>query len=109
MGRIKISKNIDAVYSSVDNILGTKLGERCMLPEFASPLHGFLFDPITPELQNRTANAIKEVVERWDDRVEVLSVSFFAFPDNNQVELVLSLRIRKYSETFQYRRQVVMS
>jgi DNA gyrase subunit B len=81
---------------------------NCMLPTFASPLHGLLFDPITPALQRRTANEIKRVIERWDDRVQVLGVDYFADADRNTVEIALTVKVRKYSETFQYRRQVTM-
>jgi len=102
-GAIKKVVNVDSVNTSIDNILRTKQGERVMLPEFASNLHGFLFDPINKSLQYRLAKSIKDVIERWDDRVEVRGVDYFADIDRSTVKLHITCRIRGYSETFIYK------
>jgi len=106
-GVLKKDINVDAVMTSIDNILGTSQGERVMLPEFASDLNGFVFDPINQSLQYRLAESIKRVIEKWDDRVEVLGVDYAADADRNHVTISVSCRIRGYYETFQYKKQVV--
>ena len=105
-GVLKKSVNVASVLTSIDNILGTTQGERVMLPEFASDLNGFLFDPINPSLQYRLANSVKQVIEKWDDRVEVLGVDYSSNADKSQVTLSVTCRIRGYYETFEYKKQL---
>jgi phage baseplate assembly protein W len=101
-GRIKKSVNIEAVKTSIDNILRTYPGERVMLPEFASRLKGLVFEPISAALATRISDEVKRVIEAWDDRVTVASVDYQADPDRNQVSITVRFIIRGYSETFQH-------
>jgi len=38
--------DVDAVLNSITNIISTVQGERRMLPTFAAPIAGLLFEPI---------------------------------------------------------------
>ena len=44
--------NIDAINNSLTNIFETFQGSRRMLPDFALPIYGILFEPVDvlPEL-----------------------------------------------------------
>lgn len=97
-GNVKMSYNIDAVKTSIDNILRTSQGERVMLPEFALGLRDLLFEPITDSLLNKLSNSIKATVEAWDNRVSVEGVGFDSYPDKNQIDISLTFRIRGYQE-----------
>ena len=95
-GGVKIDTNIDAVKSSVANILGTRQGSRVMLPTFAETYTDFLFDPIDSHLATYLSDKVKEVIETWDDRVTVVDSQFISDPDNNKISITVSFIIRGY-------------
>lgn len=99
-GRIKKVINIEAVKTSVHNILCTRQGERVMLPEFASNLSDIIFEPITDDLINFLSRDIKNIIERWDNRVSVDGVDFFADPDRSYLELDIRINIVGYPQIF---------
>jgi len=99
-GAVKKVTNIGAVVSSIDNILGTIQGERVMLPPFAARLAQVIFEPMTEDLINFISREVKDVIERWDDRVDVTGVSIFSDPDSNFVDINISFRVKGYDEIF---------
>jgi len=106
-GNIKKSINVDAVVTSVTNILTTFQGERVYLPEFASRLRDLLFEPIDESLMNFISDEVKKVIEIWDDRVQVTIVDYHADHDRNHVELAVSFRIVGNDGIFQAKARVV--
>jgi len=107
-GAIKKVINIESVRTSIDNIVGTFQGERVMLPEFASKLNDMLFEPMTEELMDFIGNEVKRVIERWDNRVIILGVDFFADHDRNNVEISISYNIRGYTQIFYYSKEYII-
>lgn len=92
--------NIEAVRTSIDNIVGTTPGERVFLPEFALGLKNLLFEPINKNLLSRFSDEIKNKVEAWDNRVNIVGVDFNADTDNNYVEITVRFNVRSYTEIF---------
>jgi uncharacterized protein len=101
-GSLKKVVNVDAVMSSIDNILGTRRGERVMLPSFGSNLWNGIFEEIDAHLADFLSYEAKSSIETWDDRPVVQNVSFKADPDTNTVVLVISITIRGFDNVFQY-------
>lgn len=101
-GEIKIAINMQAVMSSIDNILRTSRGERVMLPEFGSMLRNIVFEQIDDDLVDFISRDIKDVIEIWDDRINVKEISFLSEPDENSISLQLSFVIRGYNQIFKY-------
>ena len=99
-GALKKSINVDAVKTSIDNILGTNQGERIFLPEFASRIRNMVFEPITNHLLNKLANEAREMIERWDDRVDILGVDINSQTDSNYVQITVRFNIKSYTEVF---------
>lgn len=97
-GRLKKVINEESVRTSIDNILGTFQGERIMLPEFASNLRSLVFENATPALSEMFSTDIKNMIERWDDRVIVSTVSLNIDADNHLVEITVVFMIRSYTE-----------
>lgn len=100
-GDIKRVFNVDAVATSVYNIIGTNKGERVMLPQFGANLGSIVFDNITPDLPKEVASRIKEEIEAWDDRVEVVNIRYHADPDTNYIEMIIKFRIKGYEREFE--------
>lgn len=94
--------NIDAVRASIDNILKTHPGERVMLPPFASRLRHILFENIATELSLFFFTEVKRVIERWDDRVQVLMADYVADPDRNEFRISLGFSVRGLDGIFQH-------
>lgn len=101
-GAIKKVINIDAVKTSIDNILRTSKGERVMLREFGSSLKGMLFENIDIALSTIITDEIKTSISLWDDRVIISSVSFKSRPNNNEIEVVIRFVIKGYDEIFNF-------
>jgi phage baseplate assembly protein W len=99
-GNVKKDVNVNAVISSVSNILGTRISERVMLPEFPGEINNIVFENINDDIIDTLSDEIKFTVERWDPRVSILSVNFFSNPDNNTIEAVLEINIVGYSKVF---------
>lgn len=101
-GEIKIVNNMQAVMSSIDNIIRTYRGERVMLPEFGSGLQNVAFEQIDDDLADLISRDIKDVIEIWDDRVTVTKISYLPEPDSNSIALKISFIIKGYTQIFQY-------
>lgn len=99
-GRLKKVINEDSVRTSINNIIGTFQGERIMLPEFASNLRSLVFERATQDLTDRFAIDVKNMIEKWDDRVIVSTVSFHIDPDNHFVSITVLFMIKSYTEIF---------
>ena len=99
-GSLKKVINEDSVRTSISNIIGTFQGERIMLPEFASNLRSLVFEQTNPALVDRFATDVKNMIERWDDRVIVSTVSFSIDPDNHFVSITVLFMIRSYTEVY---------
>ena len=105
-GAIKKVTNVDAVITSIDNILGTARLERVMLPDFAIRLKDMLFEPMTEEFMQFLSDQVRAAVENWDDRVTVVAVDVWFDPDNNFVEFRLEFAIKSYQNIFTYTTRV---
>lgn len=99
-GSIKKVINIDAVKTSIDNILRTAKGERVMLRDFGSDLKGMLFENMNNNLADMIADDIKKSINLWDNRVIVNSISFEMFPDRNEVKIMIKFGIRGFPDIF---------
>lgn len=101
-GGLKKVVNVEAVMTSIDNILGTRAGERVMLPDFASNFGNMVFEPMNQTLMNFVAREIKDVIEKWDNRPEVINVNYFHNPDENKMQVDVAFRIRGYQQVFNF-------
>lgn len=99
-GNVKTVTNVEAVMTSMENIIGTFLGERVMLPQFASKVKNILFEPIDQEMMEYLATEVRKAIEAWDDRVTVIAINTSADPDNNFVSLSIEFSIKSYQGTF---------
>lgn len=99
-GSIKKVINIDAVKTSIDNILRTSPGERVMLRDFGSDIKGMLFENINSNLADMVANDIKDSIAQWDNRVLINSISFESIADKNLVKVMLKFGVKGYEDIF---------
>lgn len=101
-GSIKKVINIEAVKTSIDNILNTSRGTRVMLRDFGSDLKSMLFENIDESMLISIENEIKDAINTWDNRIIVNAVDFKADADNNQVTVIMKFAIRGYDKIFNF-------
>lgn len=105
-GSIRKVINVDAIITSIDNILRTRPGERPMLRSFGSRLTTMLFENMQEEFFDIIADEIKTSIETWDDRVIINSINFDARADENAVDVTLSFTVRGFDNVFTYSTQL---
>ena len=66
---VSISDGIAHVIQSIEQILGTPIGERVMLRDFGSFLHTIVFEPNDPTLGVLAEHYVRTALERWEPRV----------------------------------------
>lgn len=75
------------VKNSIYQILGTRIGERWMEPEFGSRIPELLFEPIDQVLVSLARVYTIEAIKRWEPRVRLNSVEVIVNPDQGRVEI----------------------
>jgi len=86
--------DIDLLKSSIQMILGTRIGERVMNPEFGSRLYEI---PLSEQVDEVTEVLIQEyvidAVNRWEPRVSVEAVDMQSSPDDHEIQVKCIFRI----------------
>lgn len=98
-GRVKKVEGIAAVKTSIDNILNTRMGERVMLPQFASALKDIVFEPLNEKFYTMVADEVKRCIETWDDRVFVQGVQIETDPDKAFAKVYIEFACVGYQGT----------
>jgi phage baseplate assembly protein W len=63
------------IRESIRQILGTKLGERFMRPDFGFRLHTLIFEPNAEVLKGLLRYHVTDALKRWERRIIVLNVT----------------------------------
>lgn len=64
----------DALRTSIQMILFTRVGERVMLRDFGSNLHQKPFDPNDLFLRNEIVQEVQDAIAKWDDRIGIETI-----------------------------------
>ncbi len=92
-GGVATSEYEENIKQCITVILGTKPGERQMLPEFGCRVHELMFAPTTRSTATTIAQMVKSALERWEPRIEVVKVE--AWPDpGGTVKVQVHYKIR---------------
>ena len=73
-GAVATSEFEENIRQCITIILGTRPGERQMLPEFGCRIHELLFSPNTPATSRMAKRYVEEALSRWEERIEVVDV-----------------------------------
>ena len=80
---VAIKTGADAIKRSVRNLILTNFYEKPFRPGIGSSAVKLLFDNMSPLVSNFLENAIKEVVQNYEPRVQLISVKVNMDYDNN--------------------------
>jgi phage baseplate assembly protein W len=73
-GRIRLVHEEEDVRQAIHMILSTHRGERQMRPEFGSDLWRLQFAPCDDSTTALACRVVREALERWEPRVEVITI-----------------------------------
>ncbi|TVQ94137.1 MAG: baseplate protein [Deltaproteobacteria bacterium] len=79
-GAVSVSEYEQNIKECLTLILGTKPGERQMLPEFGCRIHEMMFAPNSLATSQLISMHVENAVKRWEPRVVVLSVDAWPEP-----------------------------
>ncbi len=81
-GKIVSSEGEDSIRESILIILGTAKGERVMRPDFGCGINELVFAPNNTSTATLIQFYIREALQKYEPRIEVLDVS--ATPDDDE-------------------------
>ncbi len=84
----------DAIKQSLRNLILTRNYERPFRSYLGSQVNALLFEPISPLLTSMLEKAISDVIQNFEPRVDLLSVVVQYSPQNNDVYVTISFKIR---------------
>lgn len=94
-GRIALSSADRRVEESIYLILGTKVGERVMMPDFGCAIHELVFAPNNASTRTRAIDAVRRALVLFEPRIDVLEVSADTAPaEPNLLLLRIDYRLR---------------
>jgi len=96
-GDINDMTDEQAVKNSLINIFQTLRGERRMLPTFATSLHNYLFEQLDETTAYAIGNELYNVVQMWDDRIEITDLLVFPNHDKNLYEITVSFKVKSFT------------
>lgn len=70
----------DAIRQAIGLLLGTRPGERLMRPQYGSQLHRLLFAPNDHTTAGLAIHYVRQAIQRWEPRIEVLELDAGADP-----------------------------
>lgn len=93
-GRIEMIEEDGAVRQALLLLLSTIPGERVMRPTYGSDLHRLIFSPNDATTAGLAIHYVRQAVERWEPRVEIVDVDANASPDEGVLDVRLEYRVR---------------
>lgn len=86
---LALLKNDNAVKESIKNLVLTDRGERLMQPFVGGNVRAMLFEPLVPSTIKSIENNIRETIELYEPRCELIDVKATANLDENAVFVVI--------------------
>jgi phage baseplate assembly protein W len=90
-GSVALSEYEENIRQCITIILGTRPGERQMLPRFGCRIHELLFAPNTGSVSHLAEVHVTEALRLWEPRVEVTKVDAHTEPTGS---LAVSIEYR---------------
>ena len=90
---LAVNRDEEAVKQSIKNLLFTDRGERPFQPDLGSDIRKMLFENLTPNTSLVMREMIRETVEQYEPRANLIGVDIIATPDNNAVRVVVVFNV----------------
>lgn len=94
-GSIELVEGRDLVRQALLLLLSTVPGERVMRPEYGCDLHRLLFSPNDDTTAGLAIHYVRQAIERWEPRAEILELDATRNPERPQLlDIFLRYRVR---------------
>ena len=92
-------KDVEAVKSSVRNLILTNRFERPFHPEIGSDIRALLFENMTPTIQTLLTDRIRDVLDTYEPRAILSDVIVVGDMDKNQYGVTIKFYVREVPGT----------
>lgn len=102
---VRMVKEVEDIYESLNILFSTRPGERVMRPNFGAALEDLLFEPINPSLETYIKNLITNAILYYEARIELENIEISNDPVNlleGKVIIKLTFSIRTTNSRFNY-------
>tara|TARA_B100000282_G_C31631915_1_gene444284 strand:+ start:79 stop:522 length:444 start_codon:yes stop_codon:yes gene_type:complete len=89
-GDIAKLSNVEAVKASVRNLINTNKGERPFQPDIGSDIRKALFEPMTSAVSSSIKTFVRDLIETYEPRAELVSVDTTEDFDNNTYNVTIT-------------------
>jgi phage baseplate assembly protein W len=93
-GDITKLTNIESVKRSVRNLINTNFYERPFHPEIGSNVRSVLFEPVSPIIEDILSRHIRDVIENFEPRVELININSKANIDENAYSVTIEFFVQ---------------
>ena len=97
-GDIASLSNIEAVKRSVRNLINTNFYERPFHPEIGSNVRSILFEPVSPIVASVLERHVRDVVENFEPRAELIDVLVSDNADANEYRVQIKFYVVNSSD-----------
>lgn len=93
-GGLGYSADEQNIQEAIWIVLATARGERPMLPRFGCGIHDLVFAPDNPATKGNVAHLVKESLNEWEPRIDVLAVDVSSEGAENALLIRVDYRVR---------------
>ena len=97
-GDIASLTNIEAVKRSVRNLINTNFYERPFHPEIGSNVRSILFEPVSPIVASVLERHVRDVVENFEPRADLIDVQVSDNADANEYRVQIKFYVVNSSD-----------
>jgi phage baseplate assembly protein W len=90
--------NEEAVKQSIKNLLLTDKGERPYQPNLGCNIRQMLFDNITPDILILMREMIRDTLDAYEPRADIIGVDVTSTIDDNAVDIAVVFKVINSSE-----------
>ncbi len=84
------------IRQSLYILLHTAKGERVMVPTYGCDLWKYVFRTVTTSLLSELRDLVRDSIEEWEQRIDLLGVQAIASPDQaGRVDIDIDYRVRR--------------
>jgi len=88
-GDISTLSDVSSVKRSVRNLVNTNFYEKHFRPEIGSNIRSVLFEPVSPLVADVLKRHVKDVIENFEPRAELIDIKSVAKPDRNEYQITI--------------------
>lgn len=93
-GNLTLVGGIANIERAIALIIGTAYGERPMRPEFGCGIHALVFESPSPELSTQIQAHVTSSLQRWEPRIDVVTVRVKFDNDNTTANILVTYRLK---------------